>query len=127
VLAIQAHALVRRLCGIVASDGKTSMRERMFMVTYVLQADKLRIAFAGRLDTARCSTIQNELMTQIEATELPVVFDLQEVSFIASSFLRLCLMSVRKLGAERFSLTAPSPAIEKVFVMAGLDKVIRIE
>jgi len=98
------------------------------MVTYALQADKLRIAFAGRLDTARCSTLQNELMTQIEATELPVVFDLQEVSFIASSFLRLCLMSVRKRGGGAvLPVTAPSPAIEKVFVMAGLDKVIRIE
>ena len=36
MLAIQAHALVRRLCGIVASDGKTSMRERMFMAMLVL-------------------------------------------------------------------------------------------
>ena len=97
------------------------------MLTYSQQADKLLITFTGRLDTARCSTIQKELMAQVNAATQPVVFDLQAVDFIASSFLRLCLMSMQKLGIERFGLTNVSPSIFKVFAMAGLDSHIHME
>lgn len=98
--------------------------EESAMFTCTQAADHLRIHFSGRLDTAQSSTLQSALLAQVSASSLPVVFDLAEVNFIASSFLRLCIMSAQKLGNGRLSLEHVSPSIHKVFAMAGLDQFI---
>ncbi|MFT0893038.1 STAS domain-containing protein [Pseudochelatococcus sp. G4_1912] len=88
--------------------------------------DMLRIAFNGRLDTATSMQIQNEVMSIIENTPHSLVFDLAKVDFVASAFLRLCILSARKVGMERFLLTNVNPAVGRVFSIAGLDKHLKI-
>jgi anti-anti-sigma factor len=90
------------------------------------QEDKLICAFSGRLDTERCLTLEKELDEDAGKSTGPVVFDLAEVDYIASSFLRICIKYAKKLGKENFSLINTSPALKKVFKIAGFDELIRI-
>lgn len=84
--------------------------------------EKQYISFYGRLDTATSQLIQNDIMQLLEGANHPVVFDLKEVDFIASAFLRLCILSARKVGSDRFFLANVTPTVSRVFSIAGLDK-----
>jgi anti-anti-sigma factor len=53
-----------------------------------------------------------------------VVFDLAGVDFVASAFLRLCLMVQQKAAGHQLTLVNVSPPIKKVFKIAGLDKLV---
>ena len=91
------------------------------------QEDKLICAFSGRLDTERCLKIEKELDEGAGKSTGPVLFDLAEVDYVASSFLRICLQYAKKLGKENFSLINVSPALKKVFKIAGFDELIRMQ
>ncbi|MGD9787892.1 MAG: STAS domain-containing protein [Sulfuricellaceae bacterium] len=88
---------------------------------------KLRVAFSGRMDTTQSTAIQEELLARVTATPLPVVFDLKDVEFVASAFLRLCLSTAQRVGANRLTLANASPAVRKVFAIAGLDRHFHME
>ena len=83
--------------------------------------DVLHIPLSGRLDTARCATLGDSLLASIRQTGKPVVFDLDHVDFVASSFLRLCILAAQSVGAGQVSLRNASPSIKRVFKIAGLD------
>lgn len=74
------------------------------------------------VDTLACNEIEEqltEIMEECESGGLSFAFDLAEVDFIASSFLRLCLQASHKLGVEKVSIVNVSPPIKKVFKIAG--------
>ena len=87
----------------------------------------LRCKLAGRLDTDRCERIGQRLLAQLQASDKAVTFDLADVPFVASSFLRLCLLATRIVGNGNVALDNTSPQIKKVFKIAGLDGPIRID
>ncbi|MDD2709407.1 MAG: STAS domain-containing protein [Verrucomicrobiae bacterium] len=89
--------------------------------------EKLFCVFSGPQNTPACKELEADLLARLKATQLPVVFDLQTVEFVSSMFLRLCLMAVQKVGAEKFSVTNTQPPVKKVFKIAGFDKQIKIE
>lgn len=59
--------------------------------------------------------------------EIPVrvVFDLGEVEYVASAFLRFCLVTGSSTSAG-FSIVNTSPFTKKVFTVAGFDRVLDI-
>lgn len=96
----------------------------------------LTCTFSGRMDGSHSQeseeTIHKELAgitgqdqkdvggaAQIDT--LKVVFDLGEVEYVSSSFLRLCLTVDRRLKKDNFSVVNTNPFIKKVFKIAGLD------
>jgi anti-anti-sigma factor len=81
---------------------------------------------AGRLDTERCERITEPLLARLRESNKAITFDLAEVSFVASSFLRLCILATRAVGNGNVHLVNTSPTIKKVFKIAGLDGPIRI-
>lgn len=97
------------------------------MVTITVQNQEIICAFAGRLDTMALMKDEMAVSGRLEqAAGHRVVFDLAGVGFIASSFLRLCLSTAKKLGAGRFAVRGASPEIKKVFAISGLDKQLTV-
>jgi len=93
------------------------------MVTFTEQDNELICTFTGQLGTAE--VMKDEPAVEQKLAQLrdrSVVFDLGKVSFVASSFLRLCLKTARAAGQGRFSVRNLTPEIKKVYVICGLDK-----
>ncbi len=87
----------------------------------------LLIVLRGRLDTDCCSRIADPLLLEIREADPPVIFDLADVSFVASAFLRICLQTAQLVGSGNLHLRNPDPSIRKVFKIAGLEGPIRLD
>jgi anti-anti-sigma factor len=88
---------------------------------------QLHVSFHGRLDTANSAAVHDPLIALVNASDQPIVFDLSDVTFIASAFLRLCIMSAQKAGKENFRIAQATPAVRHVFGIAGLDRHLRMD
>jgi anti-anti-sigma factor len=53
-------------------------------------------------------------------------FDLKEVDYIASAFIRTCLATSRRSDPGNFSIINASPMVKKTFIIAGLDKALNV-
>ena len=85
---------------------------------------KIEIHFTGKLDTATCQEMEPELREKLADGNAAVVFDLAQVDFVSSSFLRLCVLAYQKAGVGGFQVINVSPAIKKVFMIAGMDAML---
>ncbi len=93
------------------------------MVTFTEQDNEIICTFAGQLSTAEVMKDEPAVDQKLEQVhDRSVAFDLSRVSFVASSFLRLCLKTAHAVGPARFSLRNLTPEIKKVYVICGLDK-----
>ena len=97
------------------------------MVEITKQDEKLICAFAGRLDTVNCSKWEKELLEKAKSENIPVVFDLKNVEYVASGFLRVCLQVAKIIGAENLRLINVSDYVKKVFSLSGFDKHLNVE
>jgi len=91
------------------------------MVHCIAEDKKLIFKFEGRLDTTNCLTLKKEIWEKVGGFDGCVVFDLERVDYVASSFLRLCLETCKEVGAGQFLLDRVAPEIKKVFKIAGFD------
>lgn len=97
------------------------------MVTFSEQEKTIICAFSGRLDTMALMKDELAVGEKLEtARDCSIAFDLGGVTFIASSFLRLCLKTAKAVGPARFALRNLTPEVKKVFVISGLDKTLTI-
>jgi len=78
--------------------------------------------FSKRMDTTQCLESEKEVMKIIEDGVEKIIFDLNGVGYIASSFLRLCGKTSHKINPGNFSIINAAPAIKKVFTIAGLGE-----
>lgn len=85
---------------------------------------EMRIRFSGQLTMAACETLDAEVDAALRGEPATVVFDLAAATFIGSIFIRLCLKTFKRMGRERFRIVNVSPAVKKIFVMAGLDEML---
>lgn len=85
----------------------------------------LHCIFAGRLDTAVSAAVDADLQAQLTDTGRPVVFDLAQVDYVSSAFLRLCVATAKRVPA--FSIVKVDPSVKRVFKIAGFEKLMRIE
>lgn len=93
------------------------------MVTFDEQNKELVCSFSGQLDTLAVMKDEPAVSERLlQDCDRKVRFDLGGVSFVASSFLRLCIKTGKAVGVARFSVCNLSPEIKRVFVIAGLDK-----
>jgi anti-anti-sigma factor len=95
------------------------------MVQFTKEADQLVCAFPPRLDTIACMSCQEMLLKRIEeekAAVVAVVFDMAQVDYISSAFIRICLQVFKQVGGSRLRLVHLSPDVKKVFKIAGLDQ-----
>ncbi len=93
--------------------------------------DTLRCIFSGDLDSRFCSDIEvllheriAEFMQDRDVTYL--VFDLTDVRYICSAFLRLCLTHCKAVGTGNFRIENPSTDVNQVFQMTGFTEIMSI-
>ena len=101
-------------------------------MTFFEIGDKLRCVFAGRLDGIACSEIELELLQRVTAfrenrEKAYLTFDLAEVVFISSAFLRLCLILFKTFGKDCFAITNVSEDIHKVFHISGFADIMHVK
>ncbi|HBO43698.1 MAG TPA: hypothetical protein DD670_07155 [Planctomycetaceae bacterium] len=83
-----------------------------------------RLVFEGSLDTDWCDENDGEVLEAVEQSDGPLEFDLEQVDFVSSSFLRLCLRASNRLGPGQFHVVNVEPMIRRVFKIAGLDMML---
>ena len=96
------------------------------MVRMESEEGKLVCTFEGRLDTAKCQAMEAGVLARVQAAQSPVVFDMQGVDYVASAFLRLCLMVSKQVGPERFSMVNVQPFVKKVLMIANLSGFLKV-
>ncbi|MEA1878374.1 MAG: STAS domain-containing protein [Bacteroidota bacterium] len=88
--------------------------------------------FSGRLDTQNSyemeSEIEKEIMELMKDQNQPpmIIFDIGEVDYIASAFIRICMKTIKHTGKDKFSIIHSIPMIKKTFKIAGLDSVLNV-
>jgi len=83
--------------------------------------------FQERMDTVNSQKISDEVVKKVQETKLPVIFNLEDVDYVASAFLGLCLRVVKEVGTKNLSITNAQPNVKKVFMMAGFNREINIQ
>jgi anti-anti-sigma factor len=83
--------------------------------------DTLVIHFKGPMDTAACARIEADVHASVANPNAPVVFDLNSVDFVSSSFLRLCVYAHQQARDNGFQVIHVGPSVKRVFKIAGLD------
>lgn len=96
------------------------------MVVYSLDGDRLICAFSGQMDTLTTASLTSEVTARVAETPGPVVFDLAEVDYVSSAFLRLCLQVGKQKGPGQLSLVHVKPQVLKVLKIAGFDKILSV-
>jgi len=102
------------------------------MLTFNLNSEEkvLTLVFKGRMDflaaTKLNEIIEAEPFMKFWQQELKIVFDLGEVDYIASSFIRICVSHAKQAGPEMFSIINCQPFIKKTFKISGLDEILNI-
>ena len=107
----------------------------MFESKYDQDANTLIFNFSGHMDSACCMpmapTIENKVTehagdsAQINKP-LKVVFDLKEVDFISSAFIRICMVTAGALKSGNLTLLNACPLIKKTIKISGLENLLTI-
>ena len=94
------------------------------------EENEITAAFNGRLDTLAVQTLNEIIRINLPVKEGPsgekIIFDMKEVDYISSSFIRICVGNAKKAGAGRFSIANCQPFVKKTFKISGLDDVLNI-
>ncbi len=93
--------------------------------------DTLRCVFTGDLDSQVCGDIEAPLGKKIagfmkERDVSYLVFDLTDVRYICSAFLRLCLTHCKEVGTRHFRIENPSTEVNQVFQITGFTEIMTI-
>jgi anti-anti-sigma factor len=93
--------------------------------------DTIRFIFEGELDSTACNASSSALLKSYEdfMKDLDcgyVVFDLTDVRYVSSAFLRICLYYCKKAGTRNFRIENPSTEVNRAFQVTGLNDVMTI-
>ena len=105
---------------------------RKHMVTFDYNSEEkiIKAVFTGRMDYMAVvklnEIIPSEPLIMNMSSEDQIVFDIKEVDYVASSFIRICVLYAKKAGNGRFSMINCQPFIKKTFKISGLDEILNI-
>jgi anti-anti-sigma factor len=96
------------------------------MVEIKTEGPDVRCVFSGRLDTAACDGLWEQLEPALGAGPATVCFDMDNVDYIASAFLRICIRAAKVVPKGALTVENPTPVVKKTFKIAGLDGALNI-
>lgn len=92
--------------------------------------------FSGRLDTQNCISLSEEInnklqelkqgLSEKDKPEEKIDFDMTEVTYISSSFIRICLTTFNQSQKGNFAIINCDPFLKKTFKIAGLDDLLTV-
>jgi anti-anti-sigma factor len=97
------------------------------IVTYKTRNGCLICTFAGRLDTGVADIVEDDLIDHIMVTGLPIRFYFQDVEFVSSAFLRVCIKAARVSPDMKITIVNALPMIKEVYDMTGLARIFNFE
>ena len=97
------------------------------MVRYTEEEGKLICSFSHRLDSTNCVKWEEGLFEKIKEKNAAVVFDLNDVNYIASHFLRICLKVSKESGKGNFKIINAHDNVKKVFKMSNMEREFKIK
>jgi anti-anti-sigma factor len=89
--------------------------------------DGLVFRFEGMMNTSRCAEIAAQVRSALAAPATAVLFDLEDVDFVSSAFLRLCIHAYQRAGDLGFQIINANPSVKRVFKIAGLDAMFKCD
>lgn len=92
-------------------------------------ANTLTCSLEGRLgadNAEELSKIIHDKIDEYKNDDLKIIFNLRDVDYIASSFIRICVATAKQLQKGYFSISNTNPMIIKVFKIAGLDEILNV-
>jgi anti-anti-sigma factor len=92
-------------------------------------------AITGRMGTETNEAFLSQVSEKIgesrnslkDPTKIKVSFDMKDVTYIASSFIRSCIVISRQVDPGNFNIIHASPVIKKTFKIAGLDELLKVK
>jgi len=82
---------------------------------------RLICILSGHLDTPQSQKLEEALKARLTKPQ-PVEFEMREVTYVCSAFLRVCLFVAKTVGAGHFTLLGLTPPIKRVFKIAGMSE-----
>jgi anti-anti-sigma factor len=95
-------------------------------ISFKTENEELVCIFSGRMDTVNCMEVKKDVKEKVDNHNGKVIFDMEEVDYISSSFLRICAQVATTIKKENFSIVKIKPIIKKVFMIAGLTNKLNI-
>jgi acetyl-CoA synthetase len=97
---------------------------------YSEHKNTLHCRFSGRLTAENSSSFTEILILEIENRKKPgfqIVFDMKDVIYLASSFLRVCLLAAKKVEKNAFSIIDTNQFVKDLLITSGMENIARIE
>ena len=102
----------------------------MVTFNYDPQDKVFTATFNGRMDTLAVQKISEIIQINLPVKDGKsndmIIFDLQNVDYISSSFIRICVSVAKQAGPGQFSITNCQPFIKKTFKISGLDDILNV-
>ena len=102
----------------------------MVTINYNDEEKLITLNFNGHLDAIETGKITEILQAEPVMKNIKpddkLVFDLKDVDYIASSFIRICMSHSKMVGSDRFSIANSQPFVKKTFKISGLDDILNI-
>jgi anti-anti-sigma factor len=97
-------------------------------ITEERRVDVLILGILGRLDSTTSKSVEEKLVSAIEAGERRLVIDLSELEYISSAGLRVFLLAVKRMTAVsgKVALSSLKDPIKQVFDIAGFSSMLSI-
>lgn len=89
--------------------------------------EKTLMEISGRIDSMNANQLGEALNREIEGGHVRLVLDLSQVEYMSSAGLRELVSALKKVrGTGDLRLARPSPRVQEVLEMAGLDTIFQI-
>lgn len=95
------------------------------MNKYVRNENLLTCILTGKIDTLNSYVLESEIDQNKSEDITSIVFDLKDVDYISSTFLRIVIKIVKEFGKENFTILNVQPTVLKVFKIANLTEIIK--
>lgn len=83
--------------------------------------------FTGRMDTIASRELIEDIRAELKRKPDKIIFDLKDVNYISSAFLRICIEVAQTMPEDSLSVINTDPMIKKTFKVAGLEEMIHVE
>ncbi len=79
-----------------------------------------------RLDYYIIRDMEEQLINEFESCD-KIVFDMKNVEFIASAFIRLCLEAIQKTGKNNFEMLNVDKFVKTVLQISKFDQFVKVK
>ncbi len=108
----------------------------MVTIDYREADNNLNFTFSGHLDTNSSTWLSEAVNKELaerkgsdnteEKANFKITFDLLDVNYISSFFIRICIATAKQALPGNFRIINCDPFIKKTFKIAGLDESLNV-